>query len=210
MEWDSIAIIGFAPTRVLKLFALVSAIAASSSAVGSWFRPQSANRNVPCSPYSQLGTSRIKKPDTSFTPGAVFKICSAGRRVSAVAWHAPATIPSASFAFTMITPKVMLSVSRIWRAFSGVIPLCFLVSYNNWTYSSSFSHFVGSITRTPVRSTSSHPAPSMIFSSLPTIIMLAIPSSIIWDAAISVLLSFVSGSTIVFLSDLAFSLMMSI
>ena len=32
---ESIAMIGFAPTSVLKLFALVSAIAASSSAVGS-------------------------------------------------------------------------------------------------------------------------------------------------------------------------------
>ena len=49
-----------------------------------------------------------------------------------------------------------------------------------------------------------------IFSSLPIIIISAIPSSIIFAAAISVLLSLDSGSTIVFLSILALSLIVSI
>ena len=106
VEWDNIAIIGFAPTKFLKLLAEDSAISANSSEVGSWFNPQSANKNVPFSPYSQFGTSRIKNPETNFTPGAVFKICKDGLRTSAVAWQAPATIPSASFAFTITTPKV--------------------------------------------------------------------------------------------------------
>ena len=95
-------------------------------------------------------------------------------------------------------------------AFSSVIPLDFLVSYNNFTYSSNFSQVRGSTTLTPSKSTSSHPAPSIIFSSLPTIIILAIPSLIIFDAAINVRLSFVSGKTIVFLSIRAFSLIRSI
>ena len=81
-------------------------MAASSSAVGFWFRPQSAKRKVPSSPWSLNWVSMTKKADTSFTPGAVFKICRAGRRVSAVEWQAPATMPSASPAFTMTMPKV--------------------------------------------------------------------------------------------------------
>ncbi len=81
-------------------------MAASSSAVGSWFRPQSAKRNVPFSPWSLNWVSMTKNAETSFTPGAVFRICRAGRSVSAVEWHAPATMPSASLAFTMTMPNV--------------------------------------------------------------------------------------------------------
>ena len=210
VECDSMAMIGFEPTRLLKLLAEESAIAASSSAVGSWFRPQSANRKVPLSPNSQSGTHIRKNPDTSLTPGAVFRICSAGRSVSAVAWQAPATIPSASLALTMITPKVSGSLCRISLAFSIVIPFAFLVSYNSSTYSSSFSQFSGSMILTPSSSISSHVAPSMIFSSLPIMIILAIPSLRICAAAINVRLSVVSGKTMVFLSILALSLIISI
>ena len=48
-------------------------------------QPQSANRKVPFAPFSQFGTSRIKKPDTSSVPGVVLRICSDGRSTSAVA-----------------------------------------------------------------------------------------------------------------------------
>ena len=106
VEWESMAITGFGPIRDLKLREEVSAMAASSSGVGSWFRPQSANRNVPFSPKFFIWVSIIKKADTNFTPGAVFNICSAGRRVSAVEWQAPATMPSASLFFTITIPKV--------------------------------------------------------------------------------------------------------
>ena len=74
VEWESIAITGFSPTKERKLLALLSAIEASSEAFGSWLRPQSAKRNVPFSPNSQFGTSIMKKPDTNSVPGAVFKI----------------------------------------------------------------------------------------------------------------------------------------
>ncbi len=50
----------------------------------------------------------------------------------------------------------------------------------------------------------------MIFSLFPIIIMSAIPSAIMCDAAINVLLSVVSGRTMVRLSDFAFSLITSI
>ncbi len=66
------------------------------------------------------------------------------------------------------------------------------------------------MTATPVRSTSSQPAPSVIFSSLPTMMISAMPSSTIFAAAIRVLLSLDSGSTIVFLSIFALSLILSI
>ena len=150
-----------------------------------------------------------KNPDTSFTPGAVFKICNAGRSVSAVAWHAPATIPSASFAFTIITPNVNGSLNKMSLAFSKVIPLFLRVSYNKFTYSSSLSQCRGFTILTPSRSISSHVAPSIIFSGSPIIIILAIPSWIICDAAISVLLSVVSGKTMVLRSILALSLITS-
>jgi len=80
------------------------AIAASSSGFGFWFRPESAKIKVPSAPYSQFGTTIRKNADTSFVPGFVFRICRHGRSVSAVEWHAPDTIPSASPIFTIITP----------------------------------------------------------------------------------------------------------
>ena len=57
--------------------------------------PQSENKKVPFSPYSQSGTSIKKKEETNLTPGLVFKICKAGLKVLAVEWHAPETTPSA-------------------------------------------------------------------------------------------------------------------
>ena len=57
------------------------------------------------------------------------------------------------------------------------IPFDFLVSYNRFTYSSNFGSVNGLTTLTLDKSTSSQPAPSMIFSSLPTITMSAIPSA---------------------------------
>ena len=47
MEWERKATFGSAPTRVLNVFAVSLAIAAKLSLSGSWFRPQSANANVP-------------------------------------------------------------------------------------------------------------------------------------------------------------------
>ena len=46
----------------------------------------------------------IMGADTSFVPGFVFRICRHGLKVSAVEWHAPDTIPSASPILTIITP----------------------------------------------------------------------------------------------------------
>ena len=63
-----------------------------------------AKIKVPFAPYSQLGTTIRKKADTSLVPGLVFRICRQGRKVSAVEWQAPETIPSASPIFTIITP----------------------------------------------------------------------------------------------------------
>ena len=59
---------------------------------------------VPFAPYSQSGTTIRKNADTSFVPGFVFRICRHGLSVSAVEWHAPDTIPSASPILTIITP----------------------------------------------------------------------------------------------------------
>ena len=81
------------------------AISDNSSAVGFAFNPLSANTKVPFSPYSQFGTHITKKQDTSFVPGAVFNIWSAGLNVSAVEWQAPETNPSAFSHFTIIIPK---------------------------------------------------------------------------------------------------------
>ncbi|VWL89780.1 Uncharacterised protein [Collinsella intestinalis] len=47
----------------------------------------------------------IMKAETSLVPGAVFRICRAGRRVSAVEWQAPETRPSASPILTIMVPK---------------------------------------------------------------------------------------------------------
>ncbi len=48
------ATIGSSCTRSWKDSAEDAAIAASSSEVGFWFRPESANTNAPFAPYSQL------------------------------------------------------------------------------------------------------------------------------------------------------------
>ena len=95
-EWDSIATFGSCPTNILKLSAEETAIAANSSGVGFWFRPQSANTNVPLSPRSQSGTSIKKNAETNLVPGLVLITCKQGLKVFAVEWQAPDTIPSAS------------------------------------------------------------------------------------------------------------------
>ena len=56
------------------------------------------------------------------TPGLVLMICSAGRRVSAVEWMAPETMPSAAFFFIIMVPKNVSSF-MVASAFSGVMPL---------------------------------------------------------------------------------------
>ena len=104
VEWDSIATTGSSSTSSLKDSAEEAAIAASSSGFGFWFSPESANTKVPFAPYSQSGTTIRKNADTSFVPGFVFRICRHGLSVSAVEWHAPDTIPSASPILTIITP----------------------------------------------------------------------------------------------------------
>ena len=50
------------------------AISDNSSAFGFTFNPLSENKNIPFSPYSQLGTSIKKNADTSFVPGLVLII----------------------------------------------------------------------------------------------------------------------------------------
>ena len=77
---------------------------------------------MPSWPRSQSGTTMTKNELTSFTPGAVLRICRQGRSTSPVAWHAPATMPSAPPVFTIITPKYSTSSMRP-IACSGVIPL---------------------------------------------------------------------------------------
>ena len=47
----------------------------------------------------------MKNAETSLVPGAVFRICRAGRRVLAVEWQAPETRPSASPILTIMVPK---------------------------------------------------------------------------------------------------------
>ena len=47
----------------------------------------------------------MKKAETSFVPGAVLRICRAGRSVLAVEWQAPETRPSASPILTIMVPK---------------------------------------------------------------------------------------------------------
>ena len=102
VEKDSMATFGWVPMYFSHDPADAMAISDSSSAVGSMFRPQSANRRVPSSPYSALSVHMMKKADTSFVPGAVFRICSAGRSVLAVEWQAPETRPSASPILTIM------------------------------------------------------------------------------------------------------------
>ena len=72
------------PMKVLKELADAMAISESSSEVGAMFRPQSANMSVPSAPNCSVCVHMIMKAETSLVPGAVFRICRAGRRVSAV------------------------------------------------------------------------------------------------------------------------------
>ena len=67
-----------------KLLLEEIAISDSSSGVGFSTNPLSPNINMPFSPYSQSGTTITKNAETSLVPGAVFKICKAGLKVSDV------------------------------------------------------------------------------------------------------------------------------
>ena len=97
------------------------AIWARRSASGCTSRPQSEKRKVPWWPKSQSGTFMTKNELTICAPGAVFRICRAGRSTSPVEWQAPETRPSASPIFTIIMPKYSsLSISS--RACSSVMP----------------------------------------------------------------------------------------
>ena len=93
------------PMKAFQLSAEASAISESSSAVGLMFRPQSANSRVPSAPYSGVLVHMMKNAETSLVPGAVFRICRAGRSVLAVEWQAPDTRPSASPILTIMVPK---------------------------------------------------------------------------------------------------------
>ena len=68
------ATLGSACTSCLKEAAEEMAISASCSALGFSTSPLSAYKNVPLCPYSQSGTHIMKNEETSFTPGAVFRI----------------------------------------------------------------------------------------------------------------------------------------
>ena len=61
--------------------------------------------SVPSAPYSGVFVHMMKKAETSFVPGAVLRICRAGRSVLAVEWQAPETRPSASPILTIMVPK---------------------------------------------------------------------------------------------------------
>ena len=84
VEYESIATFASFPTNCSKLFADDIAISERASASGYSFSPLSENTNIPFSPYSQFGTTITKNADTSFVPGRVFNICSAGLNVSDV------------------------------------------------------------------------------------------------------------------------------
>ena len=81
------------------------AISESSSEDGLMLRPQSAKISVPSVPNCGVSVHITKKADTNLVPGAVLRICSAGRSVSAVEWQAPETRPSASPILTIMVPK---------------------------------------------------------------------------------------------------------
>ena len=102
LECESIATLGSSLMKNFHDSAEPMAISESSSALGSMLRPQSASSSVPSSPYSSLPVHMMKKADTSLVPGAVLRICSAGRRVLAVEWQAPETRPSASPILTIM------------------------------------------------------------------------------------------------------------
>ena len=60
-----------------------------------------------------------KQEEAVVTPGLVLMICSAGRRVSAVEWIAPETMPSAAFFFIIMVPKTGLVLHGGQRLFGG-------------------------------------------------------------------------------------------
>ena len=122
VEWESMATAGSVPMSVLHERPELTAMCASFSASGWISSPQSLKRNVPFCPKSQFGTTMTKNELTSFTPGAVLRICSAARSTSEVAWQAPHTMPSACPSFTIMVPKYSTSSTRP-SAFSSVIPL---------------------------------------------------------------------------------------
>ena len=66
------------------MFAVATAMFASSSAFGHGFTTQSAKTSSPFSPNFVNGLSSRKAEETSFIPGAVLMICSAGRSMSPV------------------------------------------------------------------------------------------------------------------------------
>ena len=135
LEYDNIATLGSFSTNCSKLLLDDIAISDNWSGFGFSFNPASPNINVPLSPYSQFGTTITKNADTNFVSGAVFNICNAGLKVSAVECAAPETKPSAfvSSSFTISIPKYT-GFSTSCFACSIVIPLFFLSSYNSCTY----------------------------------------------------------------------------
>ena len=146
----------------------------------------------------------MKKLLTSFTPGAVLRICRLGRSTSPVEWHAPETMPSARPVFTMSTPKN--STSRTFSAAcSRVMPLCLRSSYRVFANSSCRSESCGSISVAP----SSARPDSLMAATLPRMIRFATPWAKMVSAASSVRGSSPSGSTMVCLSALARSSMVS-
>ena len=150
---------------------------------------------VPSAPISQFGTTTRKNADTNLIFGAVFNVCNAARNTFAEELIAPATIPSASPAFTIMHPRNNGFVSNISFASSTVIPLLLRASARMTAYSSIFAQSFGSI---KVALLKFKPSAVIIISFLlPIKTIFAISSSNTLCAAITVLLSFVSGSTIV-------------
>ena len=152
----------------------------------------------------------MKNPETNFAPGAVRKICNAGRNVFAVEWQAPDTRPSAPPVFNTMTPNVVRSFNNASRAASGVMPLALRNSYNVFTYSSNLSEVSGLMIVAPSTLTPYFSASAFTVASSPIKIRFAVFSSKIFAAARSVLSSSDSGNTIVFISCLALSLIPSI
>mmetsp|Transcript_34320 Transcript_34320/g.91746 ORF Transcript_34320/g.91746 Transcript_34320/m.91746 type:complete len:301 (+) Transcript_34320:530-1432(+) len=98
VTYDSMAMRGAMP-KARADCAVLWAISASSFAVGSMTRAQSAKI------WQPVGKSMKKKELTCETPGAVLITWSAGRIVSAVAWAAPLTIPSAWSRYIIMVPN---------------------------------------------------------------------------------------------------------
>ena len=144
------------------------------------------------------------------TPGAPFIICRAGFKVSAVGCEAPDTYPSASPNLTIIVAKYLEFVFKISSAFSNVIPLFFRNSYNSCVYWFNFSDLTGLIISIPSRLTLFSDANFFISSSFPSKIIFANFSLITISAPLRVLISSLSGNTIVLMLFLALSFILSI